>query len=83
MTWALENLELNESFHLVHATHSDEKETRALAKSGANVVLCPTTEGNLGDGIFPAAPDRSLLLQKATATLPHGGGKPGTGQKIS
>ena len=25
--------------------------------------------------IFPAAPDRSLLLQKATATLPHGGGK--------
>src|SRR6266446_2573922 len=28
-----------------------------------------------GRRIFPAAPDRSLLLQKATATLPHGGGK--------
>jgi hypothetical protein len=28
-----------------------------------------------GRRIFPAAPDRSLLLEKATATLPHGGGK--------
>jgi hypothetical protein len=28
-----------------------------------------------GRRIFPAAPDRSLLLQKATATMPHGGGK--------
>ena len=28
-----------------------------------------------GRRLFPAAPDRSLLLQKATATLPHGGGK--------
>ncbi len=55
VTWALENLSLDERFHLVHATHSDERETRALAKSGANVVLCPTTEGNLGDGIFPLA----------------------------
>src|SRR5438876_1071647 len=28
-----------------------------------------------GRRLFPAAPDRSLLLQKATAALPHGGGK--------
>lgn len=28
-----------------------------------------------GRRIFPAAPDRSLLLLKATALLPHGGGK--------
>jgi len=28
-----------------------------------------------GRRLFPAAPDRSLLLMKATATLPHGGGK--------
>ena len=27
-------------------------ETRRLAMSGANAVLCPGTEGNLGDGIF-------------------------------
>lgn len=51
--WLLENADLNSRFHLVHATHLTENETENLAKSGANVVLCPTTEGNLGDGIFP------------------------------
>ncbi len=51
--WLLENLELNERFHLVHATHLTENETEKLAKTSANVVLCPSTEGNLGDGIFP------------------------------
>jgi formiminoglutamate deiminase len=51
--WLLENCDLNERFHLVHATHLTEIETEKLAKSNANVVLCPSTEGNLGDGIFP------------------------------
>ncbi len=51
--WLLENVDLNERFHLVHATHLTSAETENLAKSGANVVLCPSTEGNLGDGIFP------------------------------
>ncbi|HQU82237.1 MAG TPA: formimidoylglutamate deiminase [Pyrinomonadaceae bacterium] len=51
--WLLENADLNSRFHLVHATHLTANETENLAKSGANVVLCPTTEGNLGDGIFP------------------------------
>ncbi len=51
--WLLENINLNERFHLVHATHLTETETENLAKSNANVVLCPSTEGNLGDGIFP------------------------------
>lgn len=51
--WLLENCELNDRFHLVHATHLTENETENLAKSGANVVICPSTEGNLGDGIFP------------------------------
>jgi formimidoylglutamate deiminase len=37
----------------VHATHMDAQEVRALAASGAVAGLCPTTEGNLGDGIFP------------------------------
>jgi len=50
--WLLENVELNENFHLVHATHLDEDEIKGIAKSRANVVLCPSTEGNLGDGIF-------------------------------
>jgi formimidoylglutamate deiminase len=51
--WLLENLSINEHHHLVHATHLSNNEIKNLAKSGANVVICPITEGNLGDGIFP------------------------------
>lgn len=51
--WLLDNVELCERFHLVHATHLTDGETERLARSKANVVLCPSTEGNLGDGIFP------------------------------
>ncbi len=51
--WMLDNVAMNDRFHLVHATHLTNAETDGIAKSGANVVLCPTTEGNLGDGIFP------------------------------
>jgi formimidoylglutamate deiminase len=50
--WLLENLPVNERFHLVHCTHMTDPETTALAASKANVVLCPGTEANLGDGIF-------------------------------
>lgn len=38
---------------LVHATHLDAPETEALAASDAVACLCPSTEGNLGDGFFP------------------------------
>ena len=50
--WVLQNIDLNEDFHLVHATHLNNNEVAGLAKSKANVVLCPSTEGNLGDGLF-------------------------------
>lgn len=53
VAWVLENFEVNERFHFVHATHIDAGEMRGLIQTKANVVLCPTTEGNLGDGIFP------------------------------
>ncbi len=46
-------VDMNERFHLVHATHLIDEETKLIAQSGANVVLCPSTEGNLGDGFFP------------------------------
>jgi formimidoylglutamate deiminase len=52
MQWLFDNLPVDERFHLVHSTHLDDSELQQLAKSGANVVLCPSTEGNLGDGIF-------------------------------
>jgi formimidoylglutamate deiminase len=50
--WLLENHRVDERWCLVHATHMNAEETRALAASGAVAGLCPSTEGNLGDGIF-------------------------------
>jgi formimidoylglutamate deiminase len=50
--WVLNNLAVNERFHMVHCTHLTDDEVRRLASSKANAVLCPGTEGNLGDGIF-------------------------------
>jgi formimidoylglutamate deiminase len=38
---------------LVHATHTNDAEIRRVADSGAIAGLCPTTEANLGDGVFP------------------------------
>ena len=51
--WLLENFELDERWCLVHATHMDAEETESLAKTGAIACLCPSTEANLGDGLFP------------------------------
>ncbi|MCB0375548.1 MAG: formimidoylglutamate deiminase, partial [Sinomicrobium sp.] len=53
--WMLDHIAMSDRFHLVHATHLTENEAIGIARSGANVVLCPSTEGNLGDGIFPLA----------------------------
>ena len=50
--WLLNNVELDHRFHLIHCTHLSDNEVVRLAKSKANVVLCPGTEANLGDGIF-------------------------------
>ena len=51
--WLLDRFDVNRRWCLVHATHLDEEETRDLASSEAVVCLCPSTEGNLGDGLFP------------------------------
>ncbi len=51
--WLLDRFAVDERWCLVHATHLNEDETRDLARSGAVVCLCPSTEGNLGDGLFP------------------------------
>lgn len=50
--WLLDNVDVNEQWCLVHATHMSESETSALAASNAVVCICPTTEANLGDGLF-------------------------------
>ncbi len=43
---------LDRRWQLVHATHANPDEIAAVAGAGAGVVICPTTEANLGDGIF-------------------------------
>ena len=51
--WLLENMHLDKRWCIVHATHLLPEEIEGLAASGAVAGLCPSTEGNLGDGIFP------------------------------
>lgn len=52
--WLLQRHEIDATWCLIHATHMTDEETRAVAASGAVVGLCPTTEANLGDGLFAA-----------------------------
>ncbi len=52
--WLLDQLPVDARWCLVHATHMTPDETRRLAQSGAVAGLCPITEANLGDGVFPA-----------------------------
>lgn len=54
--YLMDHVALDARWCLVHATHVNEAEVAALAKSGAVAGLCPTTEANLGDGLFPLAP---------------------------
>jgi len=51
--WLFENFDVGPDWSLVHATHMDDDEIAMLARSGAVAVLCPSTEANLGDGLFP------------------------------
>ncbi|MGV0911803.1 formimidoylglutamate deiminase [Martelella sp. FOR1707] len=53
--WLLENTGVDGRWCLIHATHMTDAETDGLARSGAVAGLCPVTEANLGDGIFPAS----------------------------
>ncbi|MES2126871.1 MAG: formimidoylglutamate deiminase [Pseudomonadota bacterium] len=54
--YLFDHLPVDQHWCLVHATHLLETETAAIATSGAVAGLCPTTEANLGDGLFPLAP---------------------------
>lgn len=61
--WLLAETAAGAGWCLIHCTHVTPEETEALARSAAVAGLCPTTEANLGDGIFPL-----------DAYLSHGGG---------
>ncbi len=60
--WLAKHVPLDARWQLVHATHATPEEIDAVAASGAGVVLCPTTEANLGDGL----PDLPRWLASGT-----------------
>lgn len=52
--WLLDHAPVDDRWCLIHATHVMPSEVIGMARSGAVVGLCLTTEANLGDGLFPA-----------------------------
>ncbi|MGE0007622.1 MAG: formimidoylglutamate deiminase [Parvibaculaceae bacterium] len=63
--YLLDNFAVSDRWCGIHATHMTAQETERMARSGMIAGLCPTTEANLGDGIFPA--DRFLKARGAIA----------------
>ena len=55
VAWLLDHAAVDARWCLVHATHADASEVAGMAASGAVAGLCPTTEADLGDGVFQAA----------------------------
>ena len=51
LAWLASSGQLDARWQFVHATHSVPGEIEAIAATGAGVVLCPSTEANLGDGL--------------------------------
>ncbi len=47
------HFDIKKNWCLVHATHLNEKEITLIAHSKAIAGICPLTEANLGDGVFP------------------------------
>ncbi len=52
--WLFDHAPVDNRWCLVHATHVTDAELESIARAGAVVGLCPITEANLGDGLFPA-----------------------------
>jgi formimidoylglutamate deiminase len=52
LQWLLDHAPVDSRWCLVHATHLDDAEREGAVRRGAVIGLCPTTEANLGDGLF-------------------------------
>jgi formimidoylglutamate deiminase len=52
--WLLAHADVDPRWCIVHATHMTDDEAARLAAAGAVAGLCPTTEADLGDGVFPS-----------------------------
>lgn len=64
--WLLNNMSLDKHWCLIHATHIDDQERHGIVASEAIAGICPTTEANLGDGIFPTT---EFLTEKGTLAI--------------
>jgi formimidoylglutamate deiminase len=53
--WLLDKMPVNERWNLVHATQCTPAELEGVRHRGASIVVCPSTEANLGDGVFDLA----------------------------
>lgn len=51
--WVMDLVPVDKRWCFVHATHATEEERERMRSALAVAGLCPTTEANLGDGIFP------------------------------
>ncbi len=69
--WLLRRADITARWCLVHATHLTPAETADLARSGAVAGLCPVTEADLGDGIFPMAAYHGAQGRWAIGTDSH------------
>jgi len=67
--WLLDHVALSDRWCLIHATHMTDAEAVDLAQSGAVAGLCPMTEANLGDGLFPR-PSSVQGAAMASAAIP-------------
>jgi formimidoylglutamate deiminase len=56
---------LSERTSVIHGIHVADRDVALMAESGSIVVSCPTTEGNLGDGWFPATAYRAAGVRIA------------------
>jgi formimidoylglutamate deiminase len=74
--WLLDNAPVDRHWCLIHATHLDASEVAGIGASGAVVGLCPTTEANLGDGIFPLTDFERARGSWAVGTDSHIGRSP-------
>lgn len=50
--WLLDHADVDRRWCLIHATHMTPDEYQRGAATGAVAGLCPSTEANLGDGLF-------------------------------
>ncbi len=74
--WLLANAPVDSTWCLIHATHMNSAEVEAFAGSGAVAGLCPTTEANLGDGLFELPSYLAAKGRLAVGTDSHVGLSP-------